>query len=75
MYDEIAHEALPAVPEQALPAAAGGFAQAPAVAPQGLAGAPKKNKEKRPAKAGGPCTNCGATSSSMWRPHNSKGEP
>ncbi len=33
---------------------------------------PKRQKEKRKPKDGGPCTNCGTTVSSMWRPHNSK---
>jgi hypothetical protein len=36
---------------------------------------PKRQKEKRKPKDGGPCTNCNTTMSSMWRPHNSKCAP
>ena len=42
---------------------------------QASQGPPKRQKEKRKPKDGGPCTNCGTTMSSMWRPHNSKCAP
>ena len=72
---------------QAFPGSAGGpasdayaacFVPAPAVSAAEAfqaGGRPKRMKEKRKPKAGGPCTNCGTAMSSMWRPHNSKRAP
>ena len=69
MYEELEPEAFPSQDTQL---AMTGFVQAPAEPVQAFAGAPKRFKERRKPKNGGPCTNCSTTMSSMWRPHNSK---
>ena len=80
MHEEMqAHQAFPASAEgPANDAYAACFVPAPAISAVEAfqAGArPKRMKEKRKPKTGGPCTNCGTAMSSMWRPHNSKREP
>ena len=72
MYEEMEQEAFPAQEEHL---AATGFVQAPMEPVQAGNGPPKRFKERRKPKTGGPCTNCSTTMSSMWRPHNSKCKP
>ncbi len=72
MYEELEPEAFPSQDNEL---AVTGFVQAPAEPVQAFSGAPKRFKERRKPKNGGPCTNCSTTMSSMWRPHNSKCEP
>ena len=77
MHEEMQAQAFPAA-DGPVDAYAACFVPAPAISAAEVfqsGGRPKRMKEKRKPKTGGPCTNCGTAMSSMWRPHNSKREP
>ena len=76
MHEDMQAQAFPgSVEGPANDAYAACFVPAPAISAVEAfqaGGRPKRMKEKRKPKTGGPCTNCGTAMSSMWRPHNSK---